>query len=250
MNWLLIVVLAIIVGFTMHGYRKGIIRMVISLVSMILSILIAFVAAPVISDGLCNNEAVMSYVSEGINEGLHIEEKCQEITGDVAAGIKETGKKSTNLNNAQKETVIQELTLPEKIKNTMLDNTAQIINTNGKATAVKFSKSVSEYIARIVIRSMTYILLFMIFKAILRIVTKALRVVEKIPVVKSMDGAVGGVVGLASGLLIVWVVFLFLFLLSGTPVGTASYQCINDSSILTFLYDNNILLQWVLKTIM
>lgn len=249
MNWLLIAVIVILGGFTVRGYQKGIIKMIISVLSMVLSLIIAFIAAPVISENLCNSETVLNYVSERVNEGLGIEKSCVDITDSVADGIKGTNKKGTaNMNAAQKEELIGYLALPEKIKSTMLENTAKIVSIKGKVTAIKFAKAISDYLAKIMIKAITYIVVFLVFKLILRFVTMIFNFVDKLPVIENMNQMAGGIAGAVSGLFIVWVGFLLLFLFSTTSLGTICYQYINDSKILTFLYDNNILIHWILRS--
>lgn len=250
MNWLLIVTLAVIIGFAIRGYRKGIIKMVISLASMILSVMAAFVLAPIISENLCNSEIVLNHISEWVNEGLGIEESCIDITDNMVNSIKGTGKKDTmSMSTAQKEELIENLTLPEKIKNSMLENTAEIVGTKGKITAINFARAISEYIAQIIIKAITYIAVFIVFKVIFRVITNVFKLVDKLPIIEDINEMVGGVAGAISGLIIVWVGFLFLFLLSTTSLGIVCYQYINDSEILTFLYNNNLLVHWILKSL-
>lgn len=250
-NWLLIITLAIIIGFTIHGYQKGIIKMALSLFSMILSILVAFILAPTFSESLCNSEIVLNYFSEWVNEGLGIEEKCVDITNNMVNGIKETNKKDKkNMSVAQKEALIDKLILPKKIKNVMLKNTAEIVENKGKITAINFAKEISDYIARIVIKAITYIMVFVVFKVLFRVITIVFNLVDKLPIIENINEITGAIAGAISGLLIVWVGFLFLLLLSTTSIGIMCYEYINDSTILTFLYNNNLLVHWVLESIM
>lgn len=251
MNWLLIITLAIIIGFTIRGYQKGIIKMAISLFSMILSIVVAFILAPTFSESLCNSEIVLNYFSEWVNEGLGIEEKCVDITNNMVNGIKETNKKDTkNMSVAQKEALIDKLILPKKIKNAMLKNTAEIIENKGKITAINFAKEISDYIARIVIKAITYIMVFVVFKVLFRVITIVFNLVGKLPIIGNINEITGAIAGAISGLLIVWVGFLFLLLLSTTSIGIMCYKYINDSTILTFLYNNNLLVHWILESVM
>lgn len=248
MNWLLILTLTIIAGFAIRGYKKGIIKMAISLLSILFSITAAFTLAPFISDSLCNSEIVLDYVSDQVNEKLGIEKSCIDITNNMVSSLKPTDKKgSTNINAAQKKAMIKKLTLPEKIKNSMLENTAVIVEKKGKATARNFARAISEYIARIIIKTITYIGLFIIFKVLFRIITIVFKLMDKLPVIEDINELAGGIAGTISGLLIVWIGFLCLLIFSTTSFGKLCYQYINDSKILTFLYNNNLLVHWVLK---
>lgn len=251
MNWLLIVVVAVIVGFGIRGYQKGIIKMAISIISMVLGIVIAFALAPMISDSLCSSDIVRNHVSQWVNEGLGIEERCLEMTDNMVDSIKGTDKtKSENISLTQKEEVIENLKLPQKIKNSISENIAEVIGTKGKITAVNFAGAISEYIARLIIKTVTYIVIFIIFKVLLHIVLIVFNLVDKLPFIGEMNELAGGIAGAVSGLFVVWVGFLALLLFSTTSFGISCYECINDSAILTFLYNNNLLVHWVLKNVL
>ena len=250
MNWLLIVVAAVIAGFGIRGYQKGIIKMTISIISMVLGIVIAFTLSPMISDSLCNSDIVRNYVSQWVNEGLGIEEKCLEMTDNMVNSIKGTDKKeSEKISVTQKKEVIENLKLPEKIKNSISENIAEEVGTKGKITAVNFAGVISEYIARLIIKTVTYIVIFIIFKVLLHFVMIVFNLVDKLPIIGEMNELAGGAVGVVSGLFIVWLGFFALLLFSTTSFGISCYECINDSEILTFLYNNNLLVHWVLKSV-
>ena len=57
-----------------------------------------------------------------------------------------------------------------------------------------------------------------------------------------MDKTAGLVLGGLQSILIIWIGCIVLMLFSGTAIGKEIYRCINDSVILTFIYDNNILM--------
>lgn len=250
MNWLLILTLVIIIGFAIRGYNKGIIKMTLSLFSLIFSIIAAFVLAPMISENLCNNKVVVNHVSDWVNEGLGIEKSCMDITDNMVSSIKGTNKKGkANMSAAQKKEMIEKLTLPDKIKASILENTVEIVGSKGKVTAIHFAKGISDYIAKIIIKTITYIMIFILFKVLFRVITIIFKLVDKLPIIGGINDLAGGVAGAVSGLLIVWLVFLGLLLFSTTTLGIVCYQYINDSEILTFLYNNNLLVHWVLKNL-
>lgn len=224
--------------------------MIVSLFSIIFSIIAAFVLAPMISENLCNSKIVLNNVSDWVNEGLGIEKNCVDITDNMVSSIKGTNKKGkTDMSAAQKKEMIEKLTLPDKIKNAMLENTADIVGSKGKVTAIHFAKAISDYLAKIIIRTITYIILFIVFKVIFRVITIIFRLVDKLPIIGDINALAGGIAGAVSGLLIVWISFFCLLLFSTTTLGVLCYQYINDSDILTFLYNNNLLVHWVLTNV-
>ncbi|MBQ3600763.1 MAG: CvpA family protein [Lachnospiraceae bacterium] len=243
MNWLTIVVLALIVVLVIRGYQKGIIKMVLSLGAIVLSIVGTLILGPIISGGLCNSEVIMKSTSQWVNDGLGIEEKCLEVTESVTTGLQ-----NKKINNSEKKEMIEELSLPAKIKNTMIDNVTEIVGTTGTVTAKKFAQSISEYLAKIIIKAITYIVIFIILKIIFRILVKVFNILDNLPVIGDMNELAGAAVGGISGIFIVWIGFLVLLAFSGTNFGMECYQCINESPILTFLYNNNLLVHWLLTS--
>lgn len=52
--------------------------------------------------------------------------------------------------------------------------------------------------------------------------------------------------GIGLGVIIVWIAFLVLTLIYTTEIGTTCYAMVEQSAILTFLYNHNPLLIWLL----
>lgn len=248
MNWLLLVVLAIIAGLTYRGYRKGFIGMVLSVAVILLSVVITGVLAPVISKSLCESEIVLNYVSDGVNEGLGIEENMNRLTQQAAGNIR--GKqKSVSLEAREQKNIIKKLDLPDILTDSITNSTADMIENTGRVTAQRFSKYISDSLARIIIRTLTYIVVFFIARIILRILITVFKVVDSIPGMEDVSELVGGAIGAVTGLLVVWIGFILLVTFSSTNFGQECYRCINDSSILSFLYNNNLILQWILHSL-
>lgn len=248
MNWFLIVVLAIIITRGIQGYRKGIIKMVVSIATLVLSIVGTLILAPILSDSLCNSETIFGYVTEQVRDGLGIETKCEEAVDNLVSGVKEAGNSSKiDINDEQQKEMIGNLGLPEKIQETMIDSIAEELEKQEKVTIGKFSEMVTDFIARIIIKAITYIAILIILKIVLKIIFSIFNVIERMPIIENMSEIAGGLVGVASGLVIVWILFLGLLLFSTTSFATSCYQCINESEILTFLYNNNLIVNIFLK---
>lgn len=57
-----------------------------------------------------------------------------------------------------------------------------------------------------------------------------------------MDKTAGLILGGLQGILIIWIGCIVLMLFSGTVLGKEIYEYINNSVILTFIYEHNILM--------
>ena len=247
MNWLLVMVLAVIVGFTIWGYRKGAILMFLSFGTIVLSVIITGTIGPVVSDSLCKSQVVLDYVSDAVNDGLGIESRMEKMTDEMVGKITNTsGKKK--LNQKQQKQAIDKLALPETIRETLTEGIANKVSDFGQVTAKKFAGYLCDEIAKIIIKGITYIVVFLVVRILLKIVVSIFKVIDKLPVVEETSEMLGGAIGAVTGFIIVWVGFLFLLAFSGTTLGIRCYECINDSAILTFLYNNNLLLKWILSS--
>lgn len=247
MNWLLLVVIITVVGLAYRGYKKGFIRMVLSVAVILLSVVITGILAPVISKSLCESEIILTYVSDGVNEGLGIQENINKLTKQAAGNIR--GGQSVKLGETERKNIIENLELPDILTDTIANNTADRIENAGQITGKRFSKYICDSLARIIIRTLTYIVVFFVARIILRIFVTVFKVVDCIPGMEEVSELVGGAIGTVTGLLVVWIGFIIMVAFSSTEFGQECYRCINDSAILSFLYNNNLILQWILHSL-
>lgn len=246
MNWLLFVVVIVILGLAYRGYKKGLVSMILSVGTLILSIMITGFLGPIFSDSLCDSQIIMDYVSEQVNANLGIEQTMNDAI-DMATG--KNKKEDVTVSSKLQENVVEQLGLPNLVSSSVLDGTAEIVNAAGKVTAKRFSEYLCREIATLIVRGITYIVLFILVRIILKIIVKVFRIVDKIPVVEDVSEIAGGIAGALTGIVVVWIGFLFLLAFSGTSFGVACYQCINESSVLSFIYNNNLLLKWILASV-
>ena len=100
MNWLLIIVLVILAAYTIRGYQKGLLRVLFSLFSLIITIAFVTWATPYISNVLKENTQIYQ----------KIQIKCEEK-------VKERMQEKIAQESEEKETVLENygITLPEHI---------------------------------------------------------------------------------------------------------------------------------------
>ena len=67
----------------------------------------------------------------------------------------------------------------------------------------------------------------------------ALDIVADLPVLGIINRLVGGVIGVAGALIIVWVLFVAVTLLYTTAIGKDIYQTIQTEPVLRMIYDYN-----------
>lgn len=147
-----------------------------------------------------------------------------------------------------KEVQIQEIenaALPEFLKNRLLENNNSTIY---QELGVKsFPEYAASYIARMILKVVAFLVTFILVWILVRALMAAVDLIGELPILGFFNHLGGAVVGAAAALVIVWLLFLIITLLYNNAIGQSCFEMIEKSSILTFLYDNNILITKLLS---
>jgi uncharacterized membrane protein required for colicin V production len=225
MNWLEIVVLVVLGVYALNGYRKGFIRTVFALFSIIVSLMLTSWVSPVICKELQKNEKVMGFVTEKI-------EKVISFT--------DAGSKTTDQVN-----FINKLSVPTIMKHTLIKNNTKDVYT---AMAVdNFKDYISNSIARIIINAFVYLIIVLFITIGLALLCETLDIISKLPLINGLNKTAGLLAGLLQGIVAVWIGCLFLTVLSGTEFGKTIFDLIEKSPFLSIIYNNNLLFKIVMN---
>ncbi len=222
MNILLIIVAAIFLIAAVIGYKKGFIRIAASLATTIITIVLVVALAPT--------------ASKFIVKTFPIEDMVREKVTILSDG---------NVSKEEQITFIESTELPEALQQLLLaNNNKEIYENLGVAT---FSDYVAKYLASLIANVVSYIILWIIVSVAVRLLVGALKFIDKIPLVGTVNRVAGAVAGLVHALIIVWSLFLIITLAYNTEIGKLCFDNITASPILTKLYDNNILMEYLTK---
>ncbi len=224
------VLFVIVVGFltlsAIHGYRKGFLRIAISLFTIILVIAIVTVISPYISDYLTNHTKVYDALKT----------KVVEVFADNNAVY------DNKIEENQVKT-IESYDLPEIIKACLLKNNTQEIY---QAMAVSlFEDYVAGYIAKIIINAISFIGSFLMLWILITFVILSADIIAKIPIIKGLNKLLGMFAALAGSLIIIWIGFFIAIIFFGNTLGNQMLKSINSSLFLSLLFNKNFLLQFV-----
>lgn len=231
MNILTIIVLLLIAVFMLNGYRKGFVKVLTSMVFFILvAVLVSYI-----------NPYVSHFLKESTPLYKTVEKKCEENLFKNKTG--EDGTKETTSFLDQKK-MIEELELPEILKN-------QLINNNNEEgyklfDATDFTKYITAYMADIIVNIISYVVTLLLVFVITRVTIMVLNVAASLPGISGANHFLGMVVGLIQGILIVWFAFLIITVIGQTDAGKQLLKMISDSPILNFIYDYNVFLKFLL----
>lgn len=220
-DWLLIVVIAILAGFTLYSYRRGFVKSALSMTLFIITLFLVNIINPYVTQFIMEETPVYE----------NIKERCMEIyTPEKQQGISMAGSDEDIINSYP----IAEILKEKLIKDNNSDS-YELLDVRG------IQEYIAAYIAKTIISSASYVITFILVSIILRILMTALNIITKLPVLKEINQMVGAVLGFVEGLIIVWLVFVAAEMLGTTAFGISVQQQISGNAILKFISDNNII---------
>lgn len=228
MNWILIVVIAIIALLGWIGFKKGLIKMVFSLVSTIAALLLASVFSPVVSGIMKNSENVVGFIDE-----------------KVAAIVNFSSEEAAEAGENEQESLISSLPLPESIKQSLMENnTAENYIT---LQVSQFEEYVCRQITNVIINAIAFVITLVIAIIALWFACNALNLLAKLPLLRQLNQAAGLAAGLAEGVLVVWVLFVVLTMCAGSEFGREALEMIAENPFLDFIYKNNLVSKFITR---
>lgn len=224
MNPLLIGVLAVLIICTVHGYHKGFIKIIISLISLVLTIWLVSVVTPYISTYLVEHT--------GLYDG---------VKAQVAEAFAEDNSHLDNTVPENQTTTINSYDVPNIMKSTLISNNT--VDTYTRLAVSAFEDYISSFLARIIINVAAFICTFLMITVFLRMTFFSLELISKIPIIKGTNKFIGLFAGFAEGLLIVWIFFLAATIFSGNAFGRQFFELVESNVLLNYLYNSNVLLK-------
>ncbi len=223
-NPLLILVLVIVILFTISGYRRGFIKLAVSLITMIMGFYLVSVAMPYVNDFLKTKTDIHELLVENINEAF----------ADINSS------RDNTVYENQVET-INEYRLPAVVKKMLLSENVQEVYE--KLSATIFEEYVSRYLADIVLKALSFIFTYVMVMILVKITILSAEFMSSLPVIKGVNKVIGGGFGFLEGVFIVFIGFALATFIIGKPF----YEMVEKSRLLRLIYDNNVILKLFLS---
>ncbi len=212
-----ILILAILVILTFFGYKKGFLKTLTGVVSIILSFVIAVNFSPKI-ESYIKTTPVYDTIYENIEKSVLSES--------------EENKESEELSTAK-------LNLPrEMIKNLQkgIDDTKQEIE-----------KTVKEKLVDIVVKILSIILIFIAVRMLIWLLLSGFGLIRRLPLIGWFDKLLGALFGFLKGLLIVYILLAVVAVCTAYKTENKLVQEINRSEFAKVMYNNNVFLDFIYK---
>ncbi len=218
-----IVVLAVVLLFAVLGWKRGLVRTLTELLAVVLalvfSVQFARAAAPVVIDKALRPAtygAIAQRVEELTAENMPELQPVVELEQVVEAIPNGFIREQTQAFLAEIESSVQ----------SALASTPEALEQAGKDVA----DAVLDGVVQDLVQALLCAAFFVVLTAVLRLLARVLRVVEKLPVVRQLNGLGGALIGLGKGLILVCLALWVL-----REIGVITPEMAGESVVLRLL---------------
>ena len=232
MNWLTIAVLAFLLLAAVYGYRRGLARMVISIVSLVLSLVLVFILRAPVEKIVREHTGLEHTVEQFVNDnlGTRIREVAAELPGTVGEQLEQS---------------INGLKLPEPVQKLLLDAVS------GRDDAASKSMNMADYltswVSGLIFSCLIFVITFILVRLIVWVVCLLIINASKLPGIRQVNSLAGAVIGLVIGLFAVWIAAVAVTTGSAQEWGQEGMRLIGESRILTLLYEYDPFIRLIAK---
>lgn len=274
MNLLTIIVLIIFAISILHGYRRGFIKSLASMVSIILSIVLVNIATPYVTEFLKTQTPVYDYILEKCEDTFRISgtgassgtsgrtengtagqtESGTGMSGQTESDTGTSGQAESSIgvsgqsgDTAWQEAWIDKLKIPQALQNLLKENNTP--EYYRKIAADSFTDYVPKYMAGLILSLISFVVTWILVISFIWLAVMTLDVIASLPVLRGINQILGLALGFFQGLIIVWVAFLIITIFSSSDIGKQLMEMIAESPLLSEIYDGNLLLDFLQNTV-
>ena len=239
-NWLAAAVTALFAFYIIKGYRKGFLRIAVSLAGTLAVMAGAMVISPAISNSLINGSGIYNDIEKKLTETFNKKIEEHSVIGDSKTNADGS---ISEVDPSENGITTEELDVPGIIMDDIVKEYGTQLRNEIAATV--FERYIAGYITKLVIRSSTFIIVSAVLSIGMWMILKTTDLISRIPVIKGFNRSLGCITGALEALMIVWIAFFIIIMCLGNSFGIRMLGYIKDSSFLTFLFNSNILLKLI-----
>ena len=227
-HWLSIGAGAFLLSMVLYGHYRGFLKMATGVLTLVLSLTVVRTAVPYMTGLLAANTGLRRAIGQGL---LHM------------SGLKDGGIGLSVTLPAQQRQSIENLKLPEQMKEILLENNNhEIYNLLGVDS---FFEYLGASLANMVLNLIVSVVLFAAVYFLIRFVIKWLDLMAHLPILSGMNQIAGALLGAVQGLAVLWAAGVALGFCSAAVWAQPLLAQIEGSIWLSYLYHHN-LFNWLL----
>lgn len=205
-----------LLGITYYGYNKGLIRLSVTMLALLTSVIALNVVNPNIRTMLQENTKLNQYVLTTIYDKIGIGEMHEDSSS--ALGRSEA---------------IDRLNVPVKVKDVLKANDNRVVYE--RLGVYTFADYIAGYVTQMMVNAISFLGSFVLVWLVLGILFKGNKLIAKLPAMKGLNQILGAAAALLGGLIAVWLVFIVIIVFYSTKIGAALSSTIESSQFLLFL---------------
>ncbi len=218
-----IILFFILAGNATIGYRRGLARVIFSICSSIIAIVLVFILYKPVTNYVINNTNA-SYKLESV-----FQEKLQYLFE------KDNVQDTQELQNNKNVNGIFKIFIGEEIGNLVEETTDSII------------QYISIQMSHKVISVLIFFGLFTIIRLLLYIVRSYIELVANLPIIRVINGSGGMIYGVIRGFFIIYIIFAVISLMMPILSNTIILTAIQNAPIGSKMFNHNIILNLIFK---
>ena len=230
MSLLSIIVIVWWLIIAVRGFRKGLVRTAITMVSFLVIMVMVSAISPVVNRVIVEQTTLKEM----------IEEKCAIGLGSVLQGNENPGK-------SEQIAAIEQLQIPMLLKEELLENNNSVVY--GLLSVETFAEYLVSYLSAAIVQIIVYLISFVLALILMKIILNVLDLFAKLPILGGINRLGGFMLGSVCGLLYLWIFFLIITIFSGTELGGYLLREVAGDKFLDYLYENNLLMRFLMSVL-
>lgn len=205
-----------LLAMVLYGHYRGFVRQAVSMFALVATFAIVNLGMPKACTFLKDNTPIVSMIEDGVKTTLMPE--------DIQI-------------SAQQRQTIEEMQLPDTLKDLLIENNnSRIYEALG---VTKFQEYIGSYIANTILNVVAYVVMLFVVYLLIKVVVSWLDIVTRLPILSGMNKIAGAILGGTQGLAFFWIVSLLLTAFATTAWGSFLLTQIEASTWLSILYHIN-----------
>lgn len=239
MSWFDLVIILIIGGGALWGYKSGFFSSAFRILSMVASLFIAYTIFPIVSSVL-KGSFLFANINKPVVKTLEGIMKGPQFQGAA------NGAKGSLVNQ-----LVYSLPVPDGFKASLAEKSANvhIPGASGAIDAAKNSAvdAVGKVLTGLIIDVIAIIVVIILVRVILFIIEILLSGVFKLPVLKGINKSAGFILGVVEGILVVFVVTAIIPIFNSGTLMNELNSSLKESFLGGIFYDQNFILKFLNK---
>lgn len=239
-NFLLIIVAAIIVFFAIIGYSKGLIKMVISFLSIFVTVVLVITFLPKISATIKETEIygnLREKTTKVISEKLQSEFGTETLFNGVS-----------DLNGITDD-IMEKLHVPESMRGYIKDNVSSdnFYSVTRENVVGIFADRIGEKVADLLLNCAVFVISYVVILMGIKFLFGVINLISLLPGIHGANKLAGLLLGIVEGVCCVWIFFILMTTFGGAELNETLFPQIQGNELLSTLYENNLLMKFLLK---